>query len=48
MLEGGRIGAIAVTVNGLHENFSVRVGDKTYNLVGGELVLQGTRDPGPR
>jgi len=45
MLEGGRLGAIEVSVNDPDENFSVRVGGMTYKLVNGELVLE--RDPGP-
>jgi len=42
MLEGGRLGAIEVTVNDLDEDFTVRVGSKLYILIDGSLVDQTT------
>ncbi len=42
MHEGGRLGAIEVTVNDPDEDFSVRVGDKIYILNDGSLVDQTT------
>ena len=43
MLEGGRLGAIEVTVNDPDEDFRVRVGDKIYILMAGSLG--GSRPP---
>ena len=39
MLDGGVLGAVDVSIDNLHLSFSLRVGDKTYHLVAGELLL---------
>jgi hypothetical protein len=43
MLDGGVLGSTVVTVDNPNLPLALRVGDKTYNLVNGELVLAGPR-----
>ena len=45
MLDGGVLGAVDVSIDNPNIRLSLRVGGKTYNLVNGELVLEGGLGP---